>query len=391
MNKKLCVYTICKNEIAFIKRWFNNVKDADYICILDTGSTDGTWEYIQNLPVIKKQLIFTQWSFGKARSEAYKLIPADTNICVHLDVDEYLSDNWVAILKNNWDDQTVRVGYIREDSSFSSKYLAHKYFPNLYWDYDVFEEPCYEDEKGIHYLWNYVLEETCYLENIILTHSKDTSKNRDYSFLAENKINRCVMQSINYGSPYQKLSCLHSSLEAFIYLNSKREILESKGANFSYLINLLDSLKFDFTDKKYLFEYQKYFCLMSFSKLFSNTLKAREASYFLIYDIFPHLIQNYGFTDPIKTLIQIGLCDASFVFLDNSDFFIIKELINFIQRLGKISTLEELLLLRRVLDTISLIKNKLNLQKPVLKKLENSLCTAEEEFKRVGNFSSFSV
>ena len=38
---KICVYAIAKNEIKFIDRWFNSVKEADYICVLDTGSTDG--------------------------------------------------------------------------------------------------------------------------------------------------------------------------------------------------------------------------------------------------------------------------------------------------------------------------------------------------------------
>ena len=35
---KICVYAICKNEGKFIERWYNSIKDADYICVLDTGS-----------------------------------------------------------------------------------------------------------------------------------------------------------------------------------------------------------------------------------------------------------------------------------------------------------------------------------------------------------------
>jgi hypothetical protein len=29
-----------------IERWLNSFQLADYICVLDTGSTDGTWEYL---------------------------------------------------------------------------------------------------------------------------------------------------------------------------------------------------------------------------------------------------------------------------------------------------------------------------------------------------------
>ena len=44
MDKKICVYAIAKNEIKFIDRWYNSVKEADYICVLDTGSSDGSFE-----------------------------------------------------------------------------------------------------------------------------------------------------------------------------------------------------------------------------------------------------------------------------------------------------------------------------------------------------------
>lgn len=37
-NYKVCVYAICKNEEKFIEKWYNSIKEADYICVLDTGS-----------------------------------------------------------------------------------------------------------------------------------------------------------------------------------------------------------------------------------------------------------------------------------------------------------------------------------------------------------------
>ena len=39
-NYKVCVYAICKNEEKFIEKWYNSIKEADYICVLDTGSND---------------------------------------------------------------------------------------------------------------------------------------------------------------------------------------------------------------------------------------------------------------------------------------------------------------------------------------------------------------
>ena len=37
---KIVVYAICKNESKFIKRWYESMKEADSIYVLDTGSTD---------------------------------------------------------------------------------------------------------------------------------------------------------------------------------------------------------------------------------------------------------------------------------------------------------------------------------------------------------------
>ena len=39
---KVCVYAICKNEEKFVDRWFNSMKEADEIYVLDTGSIDNT-------------------------------------------------------------------------------------------------------------------------------------------------------------------------------------------------------------------------------------------------------------------------------------------------------------------------------------------------------------
>ena len=43
-NLKIAVYTICKNELQFVDKWMHSMFEADYICVLDTGSTDGTYE-----------------------------------------------------------------------------------------------------------------------------------------------------------------------------------------------------------------------------------------------------------------------------------------------------------------------------------------------------------
>ena len=49
MNKKrkVVVYAISKNEEKFVDRWYESMKEADAIYVLDTGSTDKTVEKLK--------------------------------------------------------------------------------------------------------------------------------------------------------------------------------------------------------------------------------------------------------------------------------------------------------------------------------------------------------
>lgn len=112
-DKKICVYAIAKNEMKFIDKWLDSMKEADYIVILDTGSTDGTYEYLQKDPRVTKveQKIFKPWRFDKARNESLKLIPEDAEIYVCTDPDERFVPGWCAYIRENWIDEATRAEY----------------------------------------------------------------------------------------------------------------------------------------------------------------------------------------------------------------------------------------------------------------------------------------
>jgi hypothetical protein len=60
MSQKICVYAICKNELKFVEQWLENMSEADYIVVLDTGSSDGTFEKLQvdsRVTLVKQQEI----------------------------------------------------------------------------------------------------------------------------------------------------------------------------------------------------------------------------------------------------------------------------------------------------------------------------------------------
>ena len=109
MNKKICVYAIAKNEIKFIERWYESVKEADYICVLDTGSSDETYEKFKELGIIVKQKSYDNFRFDEARNDSMELIPEDADICVCIDIDEYCEPGWTKLLKENWNESTGRV------------------------------------------------------------------------------------------------------------------------------------------------------------------------------------------------------------------------------------------------------------------------------------------
>ena len=48
---KIAVYTIALNEEKFVERWYESAKDADYLMIADTGSTDKTKRIAKKLGI----------------------------------------------------------------------------------------------------------------------------------------------------------------------------------------------------------------------------------------------------------------------------------------------------------------------------------------------------
>ncbi len=103
MNK-ICVYAICKDEKHFVDRWLDSMQEADYIVVLDTGSTDGTFEALKadKRVTAVEQKVIKPWRFDVARNESMKLIPEDANILICTDLDEILRPGWAKTLREKW-------------------------------------------------------------------------------------------------------------------------------------------------------------------------------------------------------------------------------------------------------------------------------------------------
>lgn len=95
---KTAVYTILKNEKKYIEKWLYYARPFDYRVLLDTGSTDGSWELLQehakdDKNLIIEQKIFTPWRFDIARRHNLAMVPSEVTWCLSPDLDEYFSIN----------------------------------------------------------------------------------------------------------------------------------------------------------------------------------------------------------------------------------------------------------------------------------------------------------
>ena len=122
MTLKICVYAISKNEEKFVQRFCEAAKDADRIYIVDTGSTDNTFDEIEAVNnssnnhirgyVQYNKISVKPWRFDVARNTALSLISDDIDICVSLDLDEVLQPGWREEIERVWVAGTTRLKYL---------------------------------------------------------------------------------------------------------------------------------------------------------------------------------------------------------------------------------------------------------------------------------------
>ena len=91
---KVAVYTIALNEQEFVERWYESAKEADYLLIADTGSTDGTREIAKKLGINVIDITVRPWRFDDARNASLVALPEDIDYCIALDMDEVLLPGW---------------------------------------------------------------------------------------------------------------------------------------------------------------------------------------------------------------------------------------------------------------------------------------------------------
>jgi glycosyltransferase involved in cell wall biosynthesis len=89
----ICVYAIMRDEAHNVDEWVHNVRDADHVFVLDTGSQDGTLDYLNEFKVEIQSAVFEPFRFDDARNTALALAPP-ASLYLRLDADERLPEDW---------------------------------------------------------------------------------------------------------------------------------------------------------------------------------------------------------------------------------------------------------------------------------------------------------
>lgn len=182
MDNKICVYAITKNESKFVDQWYESMKEADSIVVLDTGSTDDTVEKLRSHGIYVEQQIIDPWRFDVARNIAMELAPEDCNILVSTDLDELLEPGWANILREKWIDGVHERAEYKytwshlEDGSDGRVFRYNKFHTKKWlWRAPV-HELLYNTETGSN-MYNY---EECLdlFDEVHLHHYPDRTKSR---------------------------------------------------------------------------------------------------------------------------------------------------------------------------------------------------------------------
>jgi glycosyltransferase involved in cell wall biosynthesis len=106
---KIAVYTIALNEAAHVDRWARSAAEADYRIVADTGSQDDTIARLEEAGVTVHRIAIRPWRFDDARNAALALVPADVDVCITMDMDEFLEPGWRPKLEAAWTPGTTAI------------------------------------------------------------------------------------------------------------------------------------------------------------------------------------------------------------------------------------------------------------------------------------------
>lgn len=206
MAVKIATYAICKDELKFVNKWVENMwcggNGTDGLYVLDTGSTDGTYEELLRLQsdypdgwLNVAQKTYSPWRFDTPRNDNMAMIPKgiyDVYFCIDLD-ELVIDDFWVDLritVEQHPDFESLYYQYSWKNDSESNEPKWYFWYCKVHcpegwqWYYPVHEFLYQINKKNSEYK-TYTMP----AEKIYLYHYPDSSKSRgNYLSLLELRV-----------------------------------------------------------------------------------------------------------------------------------------------------------------------------------------------------------
>lgn len=166
---KIAVYSIALNEIKHVDRYAQATKDADYVIVADTGSTDGTQEALKKHGITVHNISVKPWRFDDARNAALALVPEDADVCLILDLDEVPEPEFFSKIRDGWVEgsDAAWITMHTDDNKWDRDRIHSRY--NWRWKY-----PCHE----VNIWYGEGNPKHCEIRNAVIAHKPDNTKSR---------------------------------------------------------------------------------------------------------------------------------------------------------------------------------------------------------------------
>ena len=212
---KVAIYTIALNEEQFVERWYESAKEADYLLIADTGSTDGTVALAKSLGINVVEISISPWRFEDARNAALAQLPLDIDYCISLDMDEIITPNWRAPLE-----QAHKEGITRPKYKHIWSWTADGK-PGLEFQYDhIHTRKGYRWRHPVHEcLYPYGMEETTKFVLGLETHHHPDDKKSRAQYLPLLKLS--VEED-----PHNERNAFYYARELYFYAQAEESVKE---------------------------------------------------------------------------------------------------------------------------------------------------------------------
>lgn len=239
------IYSIAKNELHNLDNWLHYSRHFSYKVILDTGSTDGTWEALQECAssdptLIIKQVILEDFRFDTAKNLALGLCPF-SDFYLAPDMDEWFTENTIDVLSEAFSSNSNLNNLLCDRFDIYSRNprlgpsVGHPAFNKIHsnkykWIHPVYEYLEYQDDN----------EKTIYSDKIFIIHNQKR-ETRDVS----NNLYISIMQKEAKQNPKNTWNLWY-----YLWYLGNINSFEYKEYAERFLLNSKDKERNEFVNKK---------------------------------------------------------------------------------------------------------------------------------------------